>query len=224
MTSTGNVPVKAVWTDFGGVLTPPIGQTLVAFCARYDLPPEALVTAMTEVARRYGTDDLMLPLDTPLVTEEEWLGQVGEVLRERYQISLRLTTMADAWFGDRAANLPWVDELRRARESGVFVGMLSNMVPAWDPYWRRMVDAEELFDDVVLSFEVGHRKPDPEIFELAAKRAGVLPRESVFVDDLATNCAGAAAAGWRAVHFTDTATAAAAVQELLRSGRTGAAT
>jgi len=214
-TGPSNGTVKAVWTDFGGVLTPSISKTLLDFCASTNVPPEPLVKAMVKVAASYGTDDIMLPIDTPLVTEEEWTRQIREILRVDYQVTMQLTTLADVWFGGRETNEAWADRLRQVRASGVFVGMLSNMVPAWDVHWRRMVDPDELFDDVVLSFEVGCRKPQQEIFALAAARAGVRPEESVFVDDLAKNCAGAAAAGWQTIHFTDTAAAISRLDELL---------
>lgn len=210
--------VSAVWTDFGGVLTPPIGHTMSQFCATHGLDPALAGKAAWKVAQRYGTDDIMLPLDTPLITEQEWLRQISEELAT-FGVEAQLTTMADAWFDGRETNHAWLEHLRVLRRRGLFVGLLSNMVPAWDPHWRRMVDPATTFDEVVLSFEVGHRKPNREIFEIAARRAGTRPEENVFVDDLAANCAGARAAGWQAIHFTDTTDAIARLDDVLPLGR-----
>ncbi|MEV7010580.1 HAD family phosphatase [Streptosporangium sp. NPDC051022] len=208
-------PVLAVWTDFGGVLTPPISHTLAVFCESQGIRQEPLIDAILKVTASYGTDDIMLPIDTPLVTEQEWLARIGELLRTDHGIDLHLTTLADAWFDGREVNRAWADRLREIRSAGLFVGLLSNMVPAWDEHWRRMVDPAEYFDDVVLSFEVGHRKPAKEIFDLAVERSGIPAAQSLFVDDLAKNCEGAEAAGWRAVHFTDAQTAIKALDEQL---------
>ncbi|MFB8269403.1 HAD family hydrolase [Streptomyces sp. NPDC055955] len=206
----------AVWTDFGGVLTPPIAHTMGTFCTAQGIDPQALQQALGKVTARYGTSDVMEPIDTPLVSEEEWLAQVSEVLAADHGVAgVHLTTLADAWFDGRETNHAWVAALRTSRERGAFVGMLSNMVPTWDAHWRRMVDPAELFDDVLLSFEVGHRKPSPGMFALAAERAGVPAENCVLVDDLAHNCAGAEAAGWQAIHFTDTAEAAERLDALL---------
>ncbi|WP_312870778.1 HAD family hydrolase [Streptomyces himalayensis] len=211
---TGHRP--AIWTDFGGVLTPPISHTMGTFCAAQGLDPQVLQQALVKVTARYGTTDIMEPIDTPLVSEEEWLGQVSDVLAADHGVTgVRLTTLADAWFDGRETNHAWVAALRGARERGAFVGMLSNMVPTWDAHWRRMVDPAELFEDVLLSFEVGHRKPSPGMFALAAERAGVPASSCVLVDDLAHNCEGAEAAGWRAIHFTDTTAAAEQLDALL---------
>jgi putative hydrolase of the HAD superfamily len=204
--------IHAVWTDFGGVLTPPISETFGAFCEKTGLPAEPLLTAILKVTATYGTDDVMLPIDTPLVTESEWLAQVSHVLYEDTGLRIRkLATMADAWFGDRPVNQAWLDRLGQLRDQGLFVGMISNMVPTWDAYWRRMVDPAANFDGVVLSFQAGHRKPAPEIFELAVEQSGVAAEHSVFVDDLPKNCDGARAVGWQAIHFTG---AAAAIETL----------
>ncbi|OZM79637.1 HAD family phosphatase [Pseudonocardia sp. MH-G8] len=202
--------VRAVWTDFGGVLTPPIEHTLMAFCRRHRLDPVDVGAAAATVTARYGTDDVMLPLDTPLVSEQEWLREIADELG----MAEAPTTMADSWFDGRETNHAWLARLDALRASGVFVGMLSNMVPAWDTHWRRMVGPGH-FDGVVLSFQVGMRKPSPEIFALALERSGTRPDETVFVDDLAGNCAGARAAGWTAIHFTDTAAAVAELDTLV---------
>jgi putative hydrolase of the HAD superfamily len=203
-------PVKVVWSDFGGVLTPPVEETLAKFCRDHGLVREKLLAAMAAVGNRYGTKDPLEPLDTPLVTEETWLRQLSDELGG----TLRISSLADAWFDGRETNLAWVDALREVRGTGVGVSLLSNMVPAWDTHWRRMVDVDELFDHVVLSFEVGHRKPDPAMFALAAQRAGVQPSECLLVDDLAKNCTGAEAAGWRAIHFVDAESAADELRQL----------
>lgn len=207
--------VKAVWTDFGGVLTPPLAVTFNAFCAKTGLEPAPLMAAAVKVTARYGTDDIMLPLDTPLVSEDEWLAQVRAVLREDHGVEAEIDNFAAAWFGDRPANGGWLERLRELKESGLFVGLISNMPPAWDEHWRRMVDPEGLFDEVLLSFQVGFRKPDRRMFDLAVQRTGIAAEHSVFVDDLVKNCDGAREAGWRAIHFTDTESAVERLAALL---------
>jgi putative hydrolase of the HAD superfamily len=78
-----------------------------------------------------------------------------------------------------------------------------------------MVPVEELFDDVILSFAVKLRKPQPEIYALAAERAACSPAEILFIDDGADNCEAATAAGWTAIHFADTDAAIGAVEGVL---------
>jgi HAD superfamily hydrolase (TIGR01509 family) len=58
---------------------------------------------------------------------------------------------------------------------------------------------DHLFDDVVVSAEVGMAKPRPEIFRLAADRLGLAPEACVFVDDWDKNVEAARAVGMQAV-------------------------
>jgi FMN phosphatase YigB (HAD superfamily) len=52
------------------------------------------------------------------------------------------------------------------------------------------------FDGLVLSHQIGARKPRPEFFEYAQRLAGCAPMECLFIDDLPANVAGARALGW----------------------------
>lgn len=92
----------------------------------------------------------------------------------------------------------WEDALpvtRALRERGVKTALISNCSHST----RFVVDHLELdreFDAVVLSFEVGAHKPDPEIYREALRRLGnAAPERSVFVDDQTAYCDGAAALG-----------------------------
>ncbi len=59
-----------------------------------------------------------------------------------------------------------------------------------------------VFEDVVVSAEIGLVKPDPRIYAHAIDRCRLRPAHTVFVDDLEANVRAAADAGLRALHFT----------------------
>jgi len=61
------------------------------------------------------------------------------------------------------------------------------------------------FRDIVVSGEVGMRKPDPRIFRLMLDRIGVEPAAVAFIDDVAANVEAGRAAGLRAIRFTSAA-------------------
>jgi putative hydrolase of the HAD superfamily len=86
--------------------------------------------------------------------------------------------------------------VQRAHSLGIPTALLSN---SWgNAYPRTMWN--DMFDAVIISGEVGLRKPEPEIYLLAAKRLGLTPQECVFVDDLAINIRGAVSVGMVGVH------------------------
>ena len=206
-----HLPITVVWTDFGGVLTPPVEESLAKFCADNALTRDEFMSAVKTVSARYGTSDILEPLDTPMVDEQEWMRQVSDALGR----PIGVRSFGEAWFEGRPANHEWIETLRMVRQRGIGVSLMSNMVPSWDEHWRRMIDVEELLDHVVLSFEVGCRKPNKDIFDLAASRAQVRPEECVLVDDVVNNCVGAETAGWRAIHFVEVRSAAEQLWELV---------
>jgi epoxide hydrolase-like predicted phosphatase len=59
----------------------------------------------------------------------------------------------------------------------------------------------ELFDVVVASGDEGRIKPEPEIYEIAVQRLGVLPEECVMIDDILEFCQGAEAVGLHAIQY-----------------------
>lgn len=89
-----------------------------------------------------------------------------------------------------------LDVVAAVRAAGLRTALLTNAdrdaeVPdGWRP----------VFDVVVVSGEVGMRKPEPRIYRLTADRLGVPAERCVFVDDLAVNVRGAVAAGMTGVH------------------------
>lgn len=91
----------------------------------------------------------------------------------------------------------WEDSLpvvRELRARGVKTALVSNCSHST----RGIVDRlglAEAFDEVVLSFEVGLRKPDAAIYREALRRLDVEPERAVFVDDQQEYCDGAAAIG-----------------------------
>lgn len=111
-----------------------------------------------------------------------------------------------------------VVEMATELRGQVTISLLSNAAPS-----LRQVIAPVLpiFDDVVISAEVGCRKPDPEIFQLALGRLGASPEEVLFVDDFRHNIAAAAALGIRGHRFLTPARLRSALQRhgFLRAAR-----
>jgi putative hydrolase of the HAD superfamily len=102
--------------------------------------------------------------------------------------------------------------IRALRGAGFGTALLSN---SWgcDVYPR--ADFSGLFDTVVISGEVGMRKPEPRIFHHAAATLGLDPAECVFIDDVAANITAAVSCGMAGVHHTDTAATARELELLL---------
>jgi epoxide hydrolase-like predicted phosphatase len=89
--------------------------------------------------------------------------------------------------------------VHRARKKGIKTALLSN---SWGNNYPRH-GWDDMFDEVIISGEVGMRKPDAEIYHHTLELLKVKPNESVFVDDLAHNINGAAELGMIGVLHVD---------------------
>ena len=58
-----------------------------------------------------------------------------------------------------------------------------------------------LVNGAVYSFDVGVRKPEKEIYEIAMQRANTKPQECLFIDDLLENIQAAKQIGIEGIHF-----------------------
>ncbi|WP_157250442.1 HAD family hydrolase [Nonomuraea typhae] len=104
------------------------------------------------------------------------------------------------------------DMLRLARGAGVKTCLLSN---SWSNTYPRD-DWDEVFDAVVISGEVGMRKPEPRIFMHALEKVGLPGGSCVFVDDIEANIVAAQGLGITGIHHLGPDTTIAELETLLR--------
>jgi putative hydrolase of the HAD superfamily len=80
------------------------------------------------------------------------------------------------------------------------LGLISNDLSEWSRYLRAKFTLD-IFEVVIISADVGIRKPDPQIYERFLSEANVVPEHCVFVDDRAKNLKPANYLGMKTVRF-----------------------
>ena len=95
--------------------------------------------------------------------------------------------------------------LRRLHAQGRRLHYLSNMPEPYARHLERSHDFLRCFASGVVSARVQQIKPEPGIFDTAARLFGAAPAELLFIDDVAGNVHAARAAGWQALQFVDAA-------------------
>ena len=89
------------------------------------------------------------------------------------------------------------------RRRGFSTALVTNNVAEFRDRWKTMIPTEEMFDVIVDSSEVGLRKPNPAIYELAlAKLGGSAPKSALFLDDHPNNVRAAERIGIRGLLVT----------------------
>ncbi len=81
------------------------------------------------------------------------------------------------------------------------LSVLSNTNTLHLDHMKAKVSVLAGFDDIIGSFAVGMVKPDPEIYKLALKRAGVAAEAAVYVDDRPEMIEGGKGVGLHAIRF-----------------------
>ena len=211
-----NGELRGIVTDWGGVLTSPILTTVQAWIEADGIDWDSYRTVMRLwVSQAYGVDAGPNPIH--VLERGECSGAEFEQILAARLLRVDGETVVPEGLLRRmfAASVPvpgMYDTIRTLRAAGFSTALLSN---SWgcDEYPR--ADFPGLFDTVVLSGEVGMRKPEKEIFFHAAATLGLAPAECVFIDDMEANVAAAQACGMTGVLHTETATTARALQDLL---------
>ncbi len=181
--SDGDAAPRGLLIDWGGVMTSNMFETFGGFCQREGLSQD-------EVARQFRSDpasrELLVGLETGALPELEFEAAFAEIL------GVQARGLIDRMFADARLDEPMQRAIRNARHAGIKTGLLSN---SWGTRRYDRALLAELFDGIVISGEVGMRKPTPEIYTLSAQTVGLEPAQCVFVDDLRFNLDPAAALG-----------------------------
>ena len=209
--------IRAVISDFGGVLTSPLIESFMAYQESSGVRFEDLGTAMARVAERSGEHPLFA-LEKGEISEAEFLRSIEAELDG----DVSLGSLRETYFAHLRPNEPMIGYMRELRGRGLRMALLTNNVREWEPHWRgKLPDIDEIFEVVVDSAFVGMRKPDPRIYELTLERLGdgLRPEECAFLDDSDVNVEAATALGMRAVRFTGNEQARAELEAVLGEAR-----
>ena len=188
-------PVHAVIFDYGGVLRGDARDVWATADAAGGLPPGTLWTAWHDIPEYRASRDGRIDGAAFRTAVVRTLARVADDDRAAESALTTLETHLAGLPPVDPAMRTLIERLRAGRR--VKLGLLSNANREFSERLRARGVAA-LFDDVVVSADVGLAKPDPEIFRLATDRLGGPPERCLMIDDQAEHVVGARAAGLRA--------------------------
>jgi putative hydrolase of the HAD superfamily len=195
------VTVRAVISDFGGVLTNRLIDAFTAFQDHSGISMEQLARGMQRIGDRDGENPLFR-LERGQVSEADFLEELAEALAAELGHRPRMQRFSDVYFEALRGNEPMLDLMRELRGRGYRMAILTNNVREWEEKWRSKLPVDEIFEVIVDSAWVGMRKPEPEIYRLTLERLGSpAAEECLFVDDNELNIDAARELGMLAVRF-----------------------
>ena len=199
------VPFRAILWDLGGViLRTEDWEPRHCLDRMLDLPNGKIYELVfeSEISRKATVGEA--------TNDDIWM-RVGEQLTlSRDELTL---VRDEFWSGDRIDK----DLIRfiRTRTNGTKMGLLSNGWSSTRRFLEERWHIAEIFDDIIISAEVGLAKPDRRIYQLALDRLGVEAEQTIFIDDFIENLEGARELGIHGIHFQDPQTVMEELQDLL---------
>jgi putative hydrolase of the HAD superfamily len=215
-------PFRGVIWDWGGVMTNPIRDMVAVWLDDEDVDQAHYAAMMRPwVAGAYdqnGDTNPIHALERGECTTEEFERLLAARIARRDGVQVVAEGLLARMFVGSTMAIPMQEAVQVIRAAGLRTGLLSNSWGMAD-YPRHLFPG--MFDAVVISGEVGMRKPEERIFRHAADLLGLDPAECVFIDDIEVNVTAAEAIGMTAILHHDPAVTLARLGELLGLALTG---
>lgn len=202
---------EALIVDFGGVLTTPLQDSFVMFAESLGIELQDLVRVALK-AYTGDTDTLVVAFETGVLGEDEFAIEFAQRLSQETGVEVDPESLVTRMFGGMRLEEGMLDAVAAAKRNGFKTALLSN---SWglSSYPRERL--AEIMDVVVISGEVGMRKPDPEIFTFTTDKLGVEVGACIFVDDHPGHLKAAQEVGMKTVLHREPAQSIAELEELL---------
>jgi epoxide hydrolase-like predicted phosphatase len=197
--------LQAVFFDLGGVLLRTEYQAPREHLAeRLNLSYEELCKTVfeSESARRASLGEI--------TTDQHW----ASVAKTLAISSSEIQGVRNDFFGGDVLDRDLLGFIRGLRAE-VKTGLISNGWPDVREYIARN-KFDDVFDDLVISAEVGVLKPAAAIYRLGLERVHAKAESAAFVDDMATNVEAARALGMHGILFNSTPQVVQELTELMK--------
>ena len=192
--------LRGLIVDWGGVLTSDIRPSVKRWADKYGVDLSAYGKVIGEWLGPEGELEALVNPIHALERGEMEVPHFEEVLARELTLHTGVehdaTDLLQRMFEEFEHAHDMNALVRRSHERGLRTALLSN---SWGDFYPRDL-WDGMFDVVVISGEVGMRKPEAGIFALTLDQLDLRADECVFVDDLRHNIDAAAALGMVGVH------------------------
>jgi len=206
--------LRGLILDWGGVLTSDLTGAMTAWADEEQVDLEQFAQVMRGWLGREGEIESFVNPVHALERGEIEVPHFEEKLAEGLTQRLGRHISPEGLIGRLFRNFTHAPDMtalvRRAKVQGVSTALLSN---SWgNSYPDHLFDG--MFDAVVISGEVGMRKPEERIYRHTLELIDLQPQACVFIDDLRHNVDAAVSLGMVGIHHTNYADTAAELDVL----------
>ena len=206
--------IKAVFWDFGGVITSSPFESFNKYETEKNLPKDFLrlinsTNSDSNAWAKLERSEVDLDEFNDLFMDES--RKLGHPIPGKEVIALL-----------KGEVRPQMISALKSIKDRLVLACLTNNIQAMDKEFEGNVSASgkhdevmQLFDFVIESSKVNVRKPDPDFYLLACKKANIIPDEAIFLDDLGINLKPAKELGMKTIKVIDPDAALDELQSLL---------
>ena len=206
--------IKAVFWDFGGVITSSPFESFNKYETENNLPKDFLrlinsTNSDSNAWAKLERSEVDLDEFNDLFLDES--RKLGHPIPGKEVIALL-----------KGEVRPQMISALKSIKDRLVLACLTNNIQAMDKEFEGNVSASgkhdevmQLFDFVIESSKVNVRKPDPDFYLLACKKAKISPDEAIFLDDLGINLKPAKGLGMKTIKVIDPDVALDELQSLL---------
>lgn len=197
-------PISVVAFDFGGVVNVTDGADDLEFIANafgFQMP-------MERIKELFWTE--VRPLNVGQIDEPTFWSRVAAVTGGQVPDNWAQKWREHYLAHHATPNHQVISIAKLLKQAGYLTPLLSDTIPSHAECNKPLYTH---FDPLVLSYEAGHKKPEPQMYQSLLNLIQCAPNECVFIDDVEKNVQGAQDAGMHGIRFTS---AEALVDELRR--------
>jgi putative hydrolase of the HAD superfamily len=189
-------PIEVILFDLGNVILPfnnyPIAEKLSRFSQEKEFQdPQKIFSHIFDFQ-----EGAINPFDAGKLSPEQFFQSLKETLRLSITLEEFIPIWTDIFIEDRE-----ISEIILSLKGRRRLGLLSNTDPLHFNYVLSKFPIIRNFEKYILSYEVGSKKPDVQIFQEAMKWASVEPERILFIDDTKSHVEVALYLGMQGIHF-----------------------
>ena len=190
--------IKNIIFDLGGVILD-IDETIVY------KELEKMGISTSELAQSKEFIDIMSKFDTGIYTAPTFRKKTKTLLGQEKMTDQRFDAIWNAMLLDIPRER--IEAIEKVKKHYKIFLMSNSNVIHYDLYVRDLQlrfgyhEFDELFNKSYFSFAEHLEKPDPRFFELILDHEGLLPEETLFIDDTAANIEVAKSLGIKTYHI-----------------------
>lgn len=197
---------RAVIFDFGGVLMKTIDQR-----PRHTWDDRLGLAHGSVEKIVHGSESWRKAQRGELSVADYW----ADVARQLGLIEADINQLSQDYFSADRLDENLIAYIRELRTEGHPIALLSNDSPALTDKLNAL-GITNLFDPLIISGNIGVMKPDAAAYQAVLSALGHAPNETIFIDDMPGNVAGAQAVGMNAIRYVDGMDLRAALTSLLK--------